>query len=214
MKWTSVTNLINSYFPEFDREAVALKCSQGVNPKYAGRDPKDIIAEWEKKAEEAAKKGNKIHKLIENYLAKPEIEPCSEDAHILVFLNKLLEEYALVSAEEKIKHEDWQIVGVADVILRHRKTGKLLFGDWKTNEKIDKYNKFSKGLGALSHLQDCKLVKYSLQLNLYKALFQHKYNVEDCELKLFHIKKHSVEPIDVKDMEKEIGYILYERGVL
>jgi len=207
IKWVSVTRFIDSYFPQFNSVEIAYKCSKGSNPKYAGKCPLEIAIMWLN----TAKEGNNIHDKIEAYLKG---ESLQLPKYIKNFLNKLLEGYDFLFSEYKIIHEDYKITGRIDAIFKNKKTGKLMICDWKTNDKIDTYNKFENGLGVLEHLTNCKLVKYSLQLNLYKALIQDRFDINDCELIIFHIKEHTVEPIVVKDMEKELALMLYCRGVL
>lgn len=201
-----ITRFIDSFFEPFDAVKIAKKCSEGSNPKYAGKCPVEIALIWYKEAW----KGTKIHEQIQKYIAN---EECNLSPYITDFVDNLLVDYNILHTEFKVENEEYGLRGIVDIILQHKVTKKLLIGDWKTNEKIDTWNKFRNGNGCLNHLTDCKLNHYSLQLNLYKLLLQDIYNVEDCELQLFHIQKTKVKEIEVEDMEPEIGYMLFERGL-
>jgi ATP-dependent exoDNAse (exonuclease V) beta subunit len=218
----SVTTLIHSCFPEFDTDKVATGCMNKAG--YKGKTKEEIIAGWEKNRDEAAHRGTLLHEFAEDYLRgkDPEfIENLEDECEVMedFIEEQLLTQYEFVDAEVRVFDTDWMVAGTVDLLMRNRETGKMAIFDWKTNKKINKFNRWSKGFGALNLLPDCNYTHYSLQLNMYKAILHNNdyYDMTDCEMALLHLdmsKEGVINIIDVEDHENNLGLLLAERGVL
>lgn len=77
--------------------------------------------------------------------------------------------------------------------------------DYKTNEKIEKENKFQKLKYPLRHLDDCNYNIYSIQLSMYGwILEQYGYKVQD--LALDHFEKS----VWVPYLKREVESIIFD----
>ncbi len=220
-KYLSTTRLIKGQFPEFKALEMATKCAG--KGKYKDMDVDDVLQAWEENRDEAANFGTFIHEYAEYLLTGKAMNIVCESERARLFkksvsnfIDILLKKYEVISTELIVFDPIWRISGTLDLLLKNKETGKLVIADWKTNKKIEKYNKFSKGNGALNHLYNCNYAHYGLQLNTYKAILHNNeyYDCKDCEMILFHITDKKVKLIEVNDMEKEIFYMLSQGGIL
>lgn len=218
----SVTTLIHSCFPEFDTDKVAEGCMNKAG--YKGKTKEEIIEGWAKNRDEAAHRGTLLHEFAETLLRvnqAQELDGLEDECEVIedFIEEQLLPKYEFIDAEVRVFDTDWMVAGTVDLLMRNKDTGKMALFDWKTNKKINKFNRWSKGLGSLNLLPDCNFTHYSLQLNLYKAILHNNeyYDMTDCELGLLHLdmkKEGVIDIIDVEDHENNLGLILAERGVL
>lgn len=194
-RMTSVTTLIKRCFPEFDSQKVAGKVSAKT-----GRPVEEILEEWRLEGVEGSRLGTLVHALAENILKSNNIDVNSEEGlsakdlaflqSLKIFIPKLLERAEFLEAEKIVFDAKRMIAGTIDLLMRSRSTGDLIILDWKTNKKIEHENIFQTGLGNFSHLDDCKLNHYSLQLHVYKKILMDCGYVEkgkDVKLHLIHL---------------------------
>ena len=81
--------------------------------------------------------------------------------------------------------------------------------DWKSNKKIDKSNKYTKGLFPISHLENTKLNIYTLQLSFYGLILERKgFKVRN--LTLTHITEEKEEIIPLKYLREECLNIIQD----
>lgn len=214
-KLISATTMLGEFFPKFDADNIAFFVA-----RREGRTKEEVLAEWDKKRDDACDFGNAVHLFAENRLTgracpKPQTDR-EKDAFRLVsdFCDKLLDEYDIVEAEKIVFTEEHGISGTIDLVIRHKKTKKISLLDWKTNKKIEKKNGYSKpAYPPIEHLNDANFTKYSLQLNLYKNIMESEGYVdgEIDELILLHIRPKTTKAYYVEDMQKEIEEILSYR---
>ncbi|MBI9082681.1 MAG: hypothetical protein JEZ11_03730 [Desulfobacterales bacterium] len=220
---TSVTTFIEQFFPKFDAPAIALKCSRGKKPKYAGRDPVEIMAEWEANAERARDEGTVTHLYAECLLTnQTPPEPISERT-VRLFqcvdqsVRLLLKHYEFVASEAIIFSPKMAKSGTIDLVMRHKETGVYLILDWKQNAEIARFNQWQKCLPPIGHLDDCDLNHYSLQLSMYKKMvLTEGYwpEAKGWKMGLIHLKEFgTAENIPIEDCEREIDMMLdYEKA--
>ena len=105
---------------------------------------------------------------------------------------------------------DTKICGTVDNISLNKKTGELAIFDYKTNQKIktEGYKKETL-LQPFKHLQNCEMVKYSLQLWIYKLILEKNtpYKVGDLFI-VWVAKENNYELIPTIDLKKEAQEIL------
>ncbi len=175
-KLTSVTTLIQKWFPQFDALAVAKKKAE-----REGSDYQALLTEWATKREEASSFGSKVHLMVDKILqekndrAADHLAESAREKTYLVALKEALKRIALgyefVESEKIIFSPERKVAGTLDLLLRSKSTGEFVIGDWKTNREI-KYSGFREemGSGPCARLANCNFTHYSLQTSAYGVL--------------------------------------------
>ena len=108
------------------------------------------------------------------------------------------------------------IGGSVDLICKYK--GKkpeegLVIIDWKRSKRISRTGyKGKKMKGALSHLDSCNVVKYSLQQELYRYIMElYGFKVDACYLAFMYPTQKRPITIKVPNMRKDIEKILAVR---
>ena len=170
--FTSGTTFVHRFFPEFDKQAVARRCSLKT-----GKPVEEYLAEWEY----AGIYGTNMHNYCENLLltnmaftdSGPEGE---KEAACRPFAwqacERLLKAYKLLKAEKIVFCPDLGISGMIDLLMYDEKRNVVMILDWKTNKKIEQRCFGKYGFGLCQDLPDVNWNKYRLQLSLYKYLLQ------------------------------------------
>jgi hypothetical protein len=82
-------------------------------------------------------------------------------------------DHILIKSEFVIGDKESGLCGTLDNLSYNKKTKKLVIFDYKTNKEIKIENPRGETLLApFKHLQSCELVKYSLQIWLYKLILE------------------------------------------
>lgn len=217
----SVTSLIHSYFPSFDAEKVLEKMRNSENfsdSKYVEMTNDEIIKKWANDAKSASQEGTALHKKIEQfYLGGPidrgEASESQDFQYFLNFNDTIKDMYQIYRTEWSIYIEDLKIAGQLDALFKHKDTGEFLLCDWKRSKEIKMFNRFEKGLGCLSHLDNCNFNHYSIQLNIYKYILENYYGLKITKMMLviLHPNQQDYKTIDVVDMIKEVKDILKDK---
>ena len=229
----SVTTLLKKYTPEFkgEKPAKAIAAKRGLSVD-------DVMREWEYKKEYSCHKGTEFHKFAENYLARKQISldenavkqffmsknsmSVMEDfkaykkemldmiSNFLKFYNWYKETYSIVKSELVIGDPDTKICGTIDNLSLNEKTGELAIFDYKTNQNIktEGYKKETL-LEPFNHLQNCEMVKYSLQLWIYKLILEKNtsYKVGDLYI-VWVAKENNYELMPALNLSREANDIL------
>jgi hypothetical protein len=193
---TSVSGILKKYEKKFETDRVAKLVAQ-----RDGRDVEDVLNEWNYKRDYSCHKGSEFHSFVENFLERRKVtldkeafivflkknktEFLQEDvdlyynemAHLinnfLNFYNWWSEDHVLIKSEFVIGDAKSKLCGSLDNLSYNKKTKKLSIFDYKTNKEIKIDNPRGDTLLApFTHLQDCELVKYSLQIWLYKLIIE------------------------------------------
>ncbi|CAJ1008289.1 hypothetical protein Q4I28_003602 [Leishmania naiffi] len=95
-------------------------------------------------------------------------------------VEKVLNAYDVLGAEQVIASPDWGIAGTIDFMARNRRTNRVLIGDWKTTGSTTSNFRFGSFEtpcpGALRHLPNNKTHRYSMQVIIYgEILAQEQY---------------------------------------
>lgn len=223
-QYISVTTIVGHFAPFFDPTgAIAKSCAVKEGCEVA-----DIKRKWKLKGKIAAERGTVVHAAGE-FLLNSGNPDLSDD----IVINKELDCYDSTRHEEYkqyiaamrsfIKDEGvkdrvfateavlfskaYQVAGQADFLIWND-DGSIDIGDWKTNEKISDYAYNKTLYGGLSHLDDSTLVKYNLQLSIYKyMLINEGFKVN--KTYLVHVKPDGTYNKIVLDyMPAEAEYIL------
>ncbi len=218
--YTSGTTFIKPFFPKFDMIAMSEKCATGDNPKYAGRNPEEIRAEWKAKGERGSSEGDNTHEYAEGIMAgwdtselpKPISERCMQ---LFKQVDKiaawLKSKYQFIEAEKIVFSPHLGIAGMVDLIMLDLATQEILVLDWKQNEEITIENFFQKALFPIEHLQDTHISKYSLQLSLYQHILEREQyypQAKGYRRALIHISPDNVTPIKLENYSYEIKELI------
>lgn len=200
--WTSVTSFIGNFKPKFDREGQAKKSAKNKRSKWYGMTPEEIMQAWDNETKRAIKLGNWYHnqreadmlnfKTIErNGTEVPIIKPIIEDDGTKVAPVQKLDEG--VYPEHLVYLKSAGLCGQADLV--EVVNGHINITDYKTNKEI-KQKGFTnwEGITAkmykpVSHLDDCNLNHYNLQLSIYAYIIKkHNPKLKVGKLTIQHVK--------------------------
>jgi len=217
IKWTGVTSFIGKFKPKFDREGQAEKSSKNKRSKWYGMTTKEILEAWDNETNRAIKLGNFYHNQREadmlglNTIGRhgvevPIIKPIIDDQGIKIAPNQKLEEG--IYPEHLVYLKSIGLCGQADLV--EVVNGYININDYKTNKEI-KSKGFTNWEGItnkmynpISHLDDCNLNHYNLQLSIY-AYIVKKHNPK------LKIGKLTIQHVNFKQVgEDSNGYPINE----
>ena len=198
--WMSVTSLIGSFKQPFEADKIAVKASKNKKSKWYGMTPEDIKAAWKNEANRATTLGTWYHNCRESDLCSFQ----SMERHgVTVPVFKPVEiDGVKYSPEQKLKEGVYPehmvylrsagICGQSDLV--EVINGEVHITDYKTNKEI-KSEGFTNWEGVtqkmeppLSHLDDCNLNHYTLQLSLYMfIILKHNPKLKPGTLTIHHI---------------------------
>ena len=200
-EFTSVTKLLSKYKQPFDQVSIALKASRNKKGKWYGIKPEEIIDIWKKESERSVTLGNWYHDQRESDILECNsitynntllpVFPCSyNQAGDKIATSQKLDEG--VYPEFFLYLPSAGIAGQSDRITVAN--GKIDILDYKTNKEIKSqsfknYEGISqKMLYPLSHLDDCNLNHYTIQLSIYMfIILKHNPDYSAGKLTLHHI---------------------------
>ena len=204
----SITTFIHTFFPKFDGELMAEKVISSNNPKYIGMTKEEIVKLWADQGQDAAHQGTEMHRLIEEYI-NGALQPFPDEPEFKYFMNFwrhiLSYRYIPFRTEWVVYDEEYNIAGCIDLVFK-LPTGEYAICDWKRSKEIKKVNKYAKGFPPLSHLDDCNLNHYALQLNCYRHILEKHYGVLIIVmfLVILHPNNSDFVVITVPRIEKEV----------
>jgi CRISPR/Cas system-associated protein endoribonuclease Cas2 len=181
VKLTPVSTVLNLYFGDFDKRALARKVNKIPNSKYYKMGVRKILAGWKAIADE----GTLIHKEIEDFILLSK----TPNEHKALQAIKYLNEEWLPTIEEPIMLPEMRvydlnlgIAGTVDMPIIDELMMTMSLGDWKTNEKIDdkEYQKMKIQVGDL---KNTKLQRYQMQLSIYAYILKlNKWKIKDIRI--------------------------------
>lgn len=209
----SVTGFVHSFFDCFDGKEVIQKYydywQSNENHKYFGMSPQEILESWENNP--AADLGTQLHKKIEDfYNGELKEDSTPEFKHFLKFY-KDHEQLKPYRTEWMVFDEELRLAGSIDMLYIDENE-ELMIYDWKRSKEI-KEQANDEGKYPLSHLPNANYWHYSLQLNVYKAILEKKYDkkVSIMRLVILHPNNDSYEVIKVPDLSEEVELMFKER---
>lgn len=204
----SVTTFISKFFPEFNAKEVARKLNKMYNTKWYKMGIRNILALWKQQADE----GTKTHEEIELFLNDPVAYTALKEkdrrslqglAYYHQYVKKLNKPYDY--SELRVFSKDIGLAGTIDLAILHTlDNGEIVIDlvDWKTSNKDLDVTR-----GVLEHplfkdygLPNNKLVRYSLQLNLYKLIIEAMYPYRVNNMVVVHLLEDEVKAFNVKDI--------------
>ena len=164
----SVSGLISNYYEKFNAHEVSARVSQRT-----GVPQTMILQDWVDINKEAIERGHRVHSFGELYQFDRNLIPsCPQEEAIVKFWKDLPEHIIPVAAELRMYHFKELYAGTADIILFDTKTQTYIIADYKTNKDLYKNFKGKTMTGVFSHLLDCPLNHYVIQLSYYQILLE------------------------------------------
>tara|TARA_R100001015_G_C4607240_1_gene162345 strand:- start:256 stop:1089 length:834 start_codon:yes stop_codon:yes gene_type:complete len=213
IKWTSVTSFVGMFKPKFDAEKQAKKSSKNKRSKWYGMTPKEILAAWDGESQRAIGLGNWYHDEREKRLL--EFKTIERDGTEVPIIKPIVDQNGIkIAPEQKLSEGVYPehfvylksagLCGQADLV--SIVNGKINILDYKTNKEI-KEKGFtnwegitSKMYNPVSHLDDCNIKHYNLQLSLYAYIIKkHNPKLKIGNLEIQHV-------IFEKEGEDKFGY--------
>jgi hypothetical protein len=206
----SVTTFIDRVFPKFDADQMAPKCVG--KPKYSGMTADEIKASWEANAQRARNEGTNVHEYAECLWDGRKVpEPISDRCRSLfeqvdkAAQNLKNRELSFVAAEKIVFSPELGLAGTIDLLLfdHPSKGSEFVIVDWKQNGSISASNKWDSAKPPISHLESTDLVKYGLQLNMYRFILRYEGyfpQATDIRMALIHLTENDNQPIRIHFM--------------
>ncbi len=222
----SVTSLLNQFKQKFNSDFWA-----GKKAEERGITKQEMLQEWKLKAKIATTKGTIVHSYIENLLCQKvypfpyeyaESEVGKDNVDIVKqrfdiiskqvdkFTEDIIGKLLPVRSEIVVGDKNSGVCGMVDQLFFNYKANELQIWDWKTNKNIAKHSVYDKKLlGILSHLDECELTIYSLQLSMYKKIIQDNTGLDigKCYLVWFFEGNSNYEVIECLDLTLEAELI-------
>ena len=215
----SVTTIIHGQFEEFDAPAIIKKILKNKKHqtdstyKYYKMSEKEILDMWEENRDDAASRGTLMHLNIEKFYNKYPFEDTSvEFKQFMSFHEDYQGELTAFRTELVVFNQYYRIAGSIDMIFKDT-SGKYWIYDWKRSKEFKFENRWQHGKGELSHIDDCNIMHYSLQLNMYRYILEKDYGMTVAGMCLVrcHPNIEDYDRVQVDVMHDEIEMILERR---
>lgn len=222
----SVTNLVSTFFPEFDVRSWAMSRATKL-----GSTPEQVIAEWERNGLVARNLGIFMHEQIENILLRKEqeetfsIDVPGEGAvsqnisEELRYFRHFLDDVRPqpYRTEWQIYDETYDLAGTLDLLAQNH-NGDYVMYDWKRSKRMGREvgysfypndrNPYISGINGLNHLPSTPFIIGSLQQNLYRYILKTGYGIEVKEMYLVMLSnsftRYHCVPVPLMEHEVEI----------
>ena len=198
--WLSVTSLISQFKQPFEADKIALKSSKNKKSKWYGMSVDEIKEAWKSEANRATTLGTWYHNCRESDICSFQT---MERQGVTVPIFKPIEVDGVKhSPDQKLKDGVYPehmvylrssgICGQSDLV--EVINGEVYITDYKTNKEI-KVEGFTNWEGItqkmappVSHLDDCNLNHYALQLSMYMfIILKHNPKLKPGSLIIHHI---------------------------
>jgi ATP-dependent exoDNAse (exonuclease V) beta subunit len=198
--WLSVTSLISNFKQPFDADTIAVKSSKNKKSKWYGMTPEEIKEAWKAEANRATTLGTWYHNQREADIC--EIENMERHGCTVPIFKPIEKDGVKYSPEQKLKDGVYPehmvylksagICGQSDLV--EVVNGQVHITDYKTNKEIKTSGYVNwegvsqKMLPPVSHLDDCHLNHYALQLSMYMyIILKHNPKLTMGSLTIHHI---------------------------
>jgi hypothetical protein len=213
INWISVTTLIGKLKQPFDKQKVASRSSRSKKSKWYGMTTDEIIAAWEAESQRAINVGNWYHNqreedilgletLERHGIEVPIIQPQEDEEGYKIAPSQRLKEG--VYPEHFVYMKSIGVCGQADLV--EVVDGQIHITDYKTNKEIKESSYVNwEGISQkmnfpVSHMDDCNLNHYNLQLSIYMyMMLRHNPKLRAGEMIIQHVMFE-------KEDEDENGY--------
>ena len=209
VKYRSVTEVVGSYFPEFDSKAIAKKlASYPIN-----KQRKQGVRYWLKKWKLQQEYGSAVHNAIDEVLCGESDGDLSDEVQAaidFIHIEYSQYEHVIMTSEYKLHSDLYRVAGTCDLLVNYciNDIWYTDIIDWKVTKEITKENKYDKNINTLG-FPNANYWKYSLQLNMYAYLLS-KNGTRINKLKIVHLVDNIAIAHEVPAMFDRIDIILRE----
>lgn len=236
--YKSVTTFIHSLFTPFDSDKIIEMMMKGKSwqkgHKYWNMNAEQIKYQWSNNGSNVSQLGTQLHYKIECFMNNSSLQANYTHLDLLNNYYKLYEKnietkewlYFLQFVQENpllkpyrtewtIYNDDLKLAGSIDMIYENPDKSLVIY-DWKRVKKITPVNSFNKYSTnkLICHVPDANFWHYALQLNIYKAILEEKYNKKVVGLYLVRIHPESEEKtyelINIPFLNIEINNLFQE----
>jgi len=216
IKFTSVTTLVHHQFEQFNADKIlnAIFKKNPLPAKYHGKTKDSLKAEWDENRDSAASAGTKLHQNIEDYFnGETIVNDSMEWNHFMKFHT---DNIGLIPyrTEWVVYDEEINLAGSIDMVTENDDNTLTIY-DWKRSKGIVKSNAFNKYSTnqIIEHIPDSNFWHYSLQLNVYKAIIERKYNkkVKELFLVCLHPNQKNYQLLKCPNLQDEVSNLFSER---
>jgi hypothetical protein len=199
--WVSVTSIISKLKQPFEAEKIAEKSSKNKRSKWYGMTKQEILDAWKSESERAISVGNWYHNQREEDILG--LETIERHGRVIPIMQPLSDAEGLkIAPDQKLKDgmypehfvymKSLGLCGQSDLV--EVVDGTVHITDYKTNKEI-RSESFKDWEGVsqkmnppVSHLDDCNLNHYNLQLSIYMyMILKHNPKLKAGTMMLQHI---------------------------
>ena len=199
--WVSVTSIISKLKQPFEAEKIAEKSSKNKRSKWYGMTKQEILDVWKSESERAISVGNWYHNQREEDILG--LETIERHGRVIPIMQPLSDTEGLkIAPDQKLKDgmypehfvymKSLGLCGQSDLV--EVVDGIVHITDYKTNKEI-RSESFKDWEGVsqkmnppVSHLDDCNLNHYNLQLSIYMyMILKHNPKLKAGTMMLQHI---------------------------
>jgi hypothetical protein len=219
--YTSVTTWNHTHFGHFDSEGIVnnilkgKKIREDPTYKYYGMTREQILKMWDDNTKEASGAGTQMHYDIECFYNGMDVV---NDSIEYQFFEKFIKDFPDLKAyrtEWMVFYEELKLSGSIDMVFE-LPDGTLQIYDWKRSKGFSYGDEGWKTKYAITecikHLPDANFWHYSLQLNTYKVILEHKYGKKISGMYLVRLHpenpSNTYERVEVPLLEKEMADLL------
>lgn len=208
LQFTSCTTFIGSFFEPFDEIKIATKLVN-THPRYRDYSVESLVAQWHAKRDA----GTAAHEELQEYIETrglPALPKASQGVTWFEEYRQRLGPGWEYLSEFIVYDTDTSLAGTIDLVAFNADEKKAALLDWKTNKKIDRTSYNGKcGLKPPSaQLMDCNFIHYSLQLSLYKQLFEKAFGTRVGDILLVHLKETGCDAYSCDDLGEYIDAMI------
>ena len=219
----SVTTLIKQFIKPFDTEFHSKRMADKPKEK---RTQEQLKLQWKKDGVLGATAGTMLHNYLENLWNNKVFEidysvlPKMNTVDFIPFHGKVSrliemadqfhnENKNLIPVKTELIVGNEKIAGQVDLLAYDTEIDGYVIVDYKSDRRMN-YKSFfgNKFLNKLSHLDECEINKYSLQLCIYKELLKKVVDIKDMYVVWFNVKNDTYKKIKLKNLDIETRSIL------
>lgn len=204
------TEFVASFFEPFNAREVAERLT-AKHSNYRDRTPHSVLMEWERKRRD----GQRVHAEVTQYIQKGHPPTMSKSRRAVEWLQREYpREMHEFDAELIVYNEELALAGTIDLLLRRKSGDHCILIDWKTDSSIaDKPYNNKRGIrGPARTWDDCDYVKYTLQVSLYRFLFEKHYGLVVDGQFLVHLTDTSAKVLPCEYMNRKVEQMLSFAG--
>lgn len=200
INWIGATTLIGQFKKPFDPISQSIKSSKNSKSKWFKMDPEDIQVAWKTEGKRADGLGNWYHSQRETDLIS--LDTITRDGIPIPIIRPIITDGIKYAPDQRLTEGIYPehfvylksagICGQSDRVEVVKDTVSVY--DHKTSKEIKSQGfkhwdgTIERMLSPLSHLDDCSLVHYTLQLSLYLyMILKHNPFLKPGKLELSHV---------------------------